>query len=319
MTSDLQREAAVEIAAAVFPWDARGLGACRGLLPGDAYARAAVAIAERPPARAMLLTGFPVGGYGETDGPPGAVSVGRTLVELGWDVVTVACQTTDAVVRTLLEDVGPVESANEAGREAPESCEALRRKYSPDLVVAIERPGLTADGRLMTMRGEDIIGVAAALDPLMRAPLSVAVGDGGNEIGMGALAPYLQAKGLIPGVSVTRAAHLLLAEVSNWGAYGLVAMLDLVTGRDTLPDGPTEAGWIERLVDAGAVDGMTRSNVAMVDGHSMQVNAQMLARLRDIVERYRGTSSADDLAPSTLIDDGRGGSGPFSPGGRRVG
>ena len=292
MTTDQQREAAIEIVAAVFPTDARGLGACRGLLPVDAYARAAAAIAAPSPTRAMLLTGFPVGGYGETDGPPGALAVGRALVELGWDVVTVACRTTDAVVRALLEDVGPVEAADDAGRGAGDACEALRRKYSPDLVVAIERPGLMADGRLMSMRGEDLTGVAAALDPLMRAPLTVAVGDGGNEIGMGALAPYLQAKGLIPGVSVTRAAHLLLADVSNWGAYGLVAMLDIVTGLDTLPDGPTEAGWIDRLVDAGAVDGMTRSNTAMVDGHSMDVNAQILVRLREIVERFRRTAGA---------------------------
>ena len=96
MTTDQQREAAIEIVAAVFPTDARGLGACRGLLPVDAYARAAAAIAAPSPTRAMLLTGFPVGGYGETDGPPGAMAVGRTLVELGWDVVTVACRTTDA-------------------------------------------------------------------------------------------------------------------------------------------------------------------------------------------------------------------------------
>ena len=292
MTTDQQREAAIEIVAAVFPTDARGLGACRGLLPVDAYARAAAAIAAPSPTRAMLLTGFPVGGYGETDGPPGALAVGRTLVELGWDVVTVACRTTDAVVRALLEDVGPVEAADDAGRGAGDACEALRRKYSPDLVVAIERPGLTADGRLTSMRGEDLTGVAAALDSLMRAPLTVAVGDGGNEIGMGALAPYLQAKGLIPGVSVTRAAHLLLADVSNWGAYGLVAMLDLVTGRDTLPDAATETRWIERLVEAGAVDGMTRSNTAMVDGHSMDVNAQILVRLREIVERFRRTAGA---------------------------
>ena len=292
MTTDQQREAAIEIVAAVFPTDARGLGACRGLLPVDAYARAAAAIAAPSPTRAMLLTGFPVGGYGETDGPPGTLAVGRILVELGWDVVTVACRTTDAVVRALLEDVGPVEAADDAGRASKEACEALRRKYSPDLVVAIERPGLTADGRLMSMRGEDLTGVAAALDPLMRAPLTVAVGDGGNEIGMGALAPYLQAKGLIPGVSVTRAAHLLLADVSNWGAYGLVAMLDLVTGRDTLPDAATETRWIERLVAVGAVDGMTRSNTAMVDGHSMDVNAQILVRLREIVERFRRTAGA---------------------------
>ncbi|MCY4112383.1 MAG: DUF4392 domain-containing protein [Chloroflexi bacterium] len=294
MTTSQNRRAAVavEIADAVFPTDSRGLGACRGLLPEDAYARAAVAIADRPPAQAMLLTGFPVGGIGETDGPPGAMAVGLTLSALGWDVVTVACDTTVPVVDALLADVGPVIAAPCTERGAEEACEALRREYAPDLVVAIERPGTTADGRRLTMRGEDITGIAAALDPLMRAPLSVAVGDGGNEIGMGAIAPYLQAKGLIPGVSVTRASHLLLAEVSNWGAYGLVAMLDIVTGRDTLPDGATEAAWIERLVAAGAVDGMSRSNSAMVDGHSHQVNAQMLDRLREIVERCRGASGA---------------------------
>ena len=240
----------------------------------------------------MLLTGFPVGGIGETDGPPGAMAVGQTLKALGWDVVTVACETTFPVVDALLADLGPVVAAPITEHGARAACEAIRREFTPDLVVAIERPGATADGRRLTMRGEDITGIAAALDPLMRAPLTVAVGDGGNEIGMGAIAPYLQAKGLIPGVSVTRADHLLLAEVSNWGAYGLVAMLDVVTGRDTLPDGATEAVWIDRLVAAGAVDGMTRSNTAMVDGHSLEVNAQMLASLRAIVGRYRGVSGA---------------------------
>ena len=292
MTTNRHRSAAAAIATAVFPTDARGLGACRGLLPSDAYARAAAAITARTPTRAMLLTGFPVGGIGETDGPPGAMAVGRTLTDLGWDVVTVACETTFPVVDALLDDIGPVAAAPStvaAPRRPARRCAA---KYAPDLVVAIERPGLTADDRLITMRGEDITGIAAALDPLMRAPLSVAVGDGGNEIGMGAIAQFLGAKGLIPGVSVTRAAHLLLAEVSNWGAYGLVAMLDMVTGRDTLPDGATEAGWIERLVAAGAVDGMSRSNTAMVDGHSLEVNAQILNRLREIVERFRGTAGA---------------------------
>ena len=198
--------AAVEIAATVFRTDARGLGACRGLLPGDAYARAAVATADRRPGQAMLLTGFPVGGVGETDGPPGTMAVGQALTALGWNVVTVACETTFPVVDALLADLGPVIAAPCTERGAQAACEALRREYAPDLAVAIERPGTTADGRRLNMRGEDITGIAAALDPLMRAPLSVAVGDGGNEIGMGAIAPYLEAKGVIPGVSVTRAA-----------------------------------------------------------------------------------------------------------------
>ncbi len=283
MTLDKYRDAAVAIAATVFKADTRGLGACRDLLPDDAYARAAVAIAERRSGRALILTGFPVGGLGETDGPPGAMAVGRALNELGWDVATVADDTTLPAVRPLLGDLGPVEAVDGSREDTRDACEALRQKYAPDLVVAVERPGLTADGRLMSMRGEDITRVSAPLDPLMRAPLTVAVGDGGNEIGMGSVAPYLDARGLIPGTSVTRSTHLLLAEVSNWGAYGLVAMLDLVAGIDALPDAATEASWIERIVDAGAVDGMSRANVAMVDGHSLDVSAQILAELSELV------------------------------------
>ena len=287
MTLDEYRDAAVAIAATVFKADTRGLGACRDLLPDDAYARAAVAIAQRRSGRALILTGFPVGGVGETDGPPGAMAVGRALNELGWDVATVADDTTVTVVRPLLADLGPVESVDGSRDDTRDACEALRQTYAPDLVVAVERPGLTADGRLMSMRGEDITRVSAPLDPLMRAPLTVAVGDGGNEIGMGAIAPYLEARGLIPGTSVTRARHLLLAEVSNWGAYGLVAMLDLVAAIDALPDGAAEASWIGRIVDAGAVDGMSRENVTMVDGHPLDVGAQILVELSEVVDAYR--------------------------------
>ena len=134
-------DAATEIATTVIPTDSRGLGACRGLLPGDAFYRAAVAIADRPPAQAMLLTGFPVGGIGETDGPPGAMAAGQTLAALGWNVVTVACDTTVPVVDALLTDVGPVIAAPIGESDATAACEALRRDFAPDLVVAIERAG----------------------------------------------------------------------------------------------------------------------------------------------------------------------------------
>ena len=80
-------------------------------LPGDAYARAAAATADRLPGQAMLLTGFPVGGVGETDGPPGTMAVGQALTALGWNVVTVACETTFPVVDALLADLGPVIAA----------------------------------------------------------------------------------------------------------------------------------------------------------------------------------------------------------------
>lgn len=287
MTLDKHRKAAIAIGEAVFATDVRGLGACRELLPGDAYARAALAIADRTPSCALILTGFPVGGIGETDGPPGAMAIGQVLGRLGWDVVTVTDDTTYPIVRTLLEDVGPVESVSRSYSSPEDGCDVLRRRYAPDLVIAVERPGRTADGVLVNMRGEDITAVSVPLDALMYADLSVGIGDGGNEIGMGAIAPYLDATGIIPGPCVTRATHLLLATVSNWGAYGLVTMLGIVTGVDELPDGTVEAGWINRIVAAGAVDGITRANIPMVDGHPLDESARVLDGLSSIFYKFR--------------------------------
>ena len=59
----------------------------------------------------MLVTGFPVGAPVDTDGPPGAMAVGQTLVDLGWDVTTVACETTFPVVDALLADIRPLVAA----------------------------------------------------------------------------------------------------------------------------------------------------------------------------------------------------------------
>ena len=81
----------------------------------------------------MLLTGFPVGGIGETDGPPGAIAVGQTLKALGWDVVTVACETTFPVVDALLADLGPVIAVPNAKQGARAACEAMRREYTPPI------------------------------------------------------------------------------------------------------------------------------------------------------------------------------------------
>ena len=292
MNLDSFHAVALAIASAVFPTDTRGVGAYRGLLPDDVYARAALAIAERRPGQALILTGFPVGGICETDGPPGAMAVGQALKKLGWEIAIVADKTTGPVLSALLGELGPVETVYGSHKDTRAACEALGQQYSADLVIAVERPGITADSRLMNMRGGDITRISAPLDCLMRAPLTVAVGDGGNEIGMGAIAPYLDAHDVVPGVSVTRATHLLLSEVSNWGAYGLVAMLDLVSAIDTLPNGNTDADWIKRLVDAGAVDGLSGENVATVDGHSLRATAKLLAQLRGLSRARRSQAKS---------------------------
>ncbi len=96
--------------------------------------------------------------------------------------------------------------------------------------VAIERCGRSPDGRPRNMRGVDVSAWTAPLDDLfLGGPWrKLAVGDGGNEIGMGKLPDGLIARFVPNGASiacVTSCDHLVVAGVSNWGAYGRMAAL----------------------------------------------------------------------------------------------
>ena len=54
-------------------------------------------------------------------------------------------------------------------------------------MISIECPGLAADGRYYNMRGEDITARCSFFDPFVTGAncATIAIGDGGNEIGMG--------------------------------------------------------------------------------------------------------------------------------------
>ena len=115
--------------------------------------------------------------------------------------------------------------------------------------VAIERCGRSADGRPRNMRGVDVSPWTAPLDDLFLAGpwVRLAVGDGGNEIGMGKLPAGLIARTVPNGekiACVTSCDQLVVAGVSNWGAYGLMAALAVAAsglgGDDReVPDGGT--------------------------------------------------------------------------------
>lgn len=131
------------------------------------------------------------------------------------------------------------------------------------------------------MRGESVNGYVAKTHRLFeilaeRRPdvVSVALADGGNELGAGSL-PWEVVARAVPGPAGGRAAcripaaHLLLAGVSNWAAYALGAAL-LGLCRETAMlramDVEREAKLIEALVRAGAVDGVTGRREPAVDG-----------------------------------------------------
>ncbi|HEY2991190.1 MAG TPA: DUF4392 domain-containing protein [Methylomirabilota bacterium] len=115
-----------------------------------------------------------------------------------------------------------------------------------------------------------------------QAPLAtIAIGDGGNEIGMGNVRGVLTRQGTLMAriASVVRVDHLVVAGVSNWGAYGIVAQLGRLTGRPLLHTPADERRLIEACVDAGAVDGITRRRERTVDALDADTHAAIVALL----------------------------------------
>lgn len=241
------------------------------------------ALAAAKPRRAGILTGFFVPKAeppsAETDGPAGAA-----LLALAFDRIGIACRLlTDDVCRSAcqaaLAGAGltgvPVDTAAPGGSVVP--ARDAWREWGVDWVIAIERCGLSADGRPRNMRGEDVGPFAAPLDHVFTAGpwRTIAIGDGGNEVGMGALPAGVIAGAVPLGgtiACVTPAHHLIAAGVSHWGAYALIAGLAVVEAAWRAPlraclDPEIDRRILETAVrDGPAVDGVTRLRALTIDG-----------------------------------------------------
>ena len=210
----------------------------------------------------IIGTGFPVGDTFETDGPVGAIALYDTLKTLGADP-WLACAAPLSWALQADYQVLELRAADLASaiREATENLQNLK----PVALISIERPGLTSDGRYYNMRGEDITARCGFFDPYMQAAScpTIAIGDGGNEIGMGNITQAISELDI--NVAVTGCDELLVADVSNWGAYGLISFLGLWAGRDLLA-ALSPSTILDYLSSKGSVDGVTRENTTTEDG-----------------------------------------------------
>ena len=264
--------------------DRRGVAELRPHLPADFCAQAAQYVMDHP-GPTVIVTGFYIlsSGAPETDGPPGAIAIGNALRALGRPVTYVA----DSYASPLLRDwIGgdsevvdfPIADIDTSKREAA----ALLDRLQPSLLISIERCGRTKDDTYENMRYRDITPFTARVDYLFEAGIpSVGIGDGGNEIGMGNLVEEIPKVETLPNnPTVSRADRLVIASVSNWGGYGLVAALSRLAGRDLLPSVEHETKMIHRLVELGAVDGTNGGAVPLVDNFSTEENGKVLEQLR---------------------------------------
>ena len=270
----------------------RGIEKLTQYLPPDYATRAARALYGSP--RVLMTTGFYVEGRPETDGPPGALFLGRALAALGASIGFVGEPDVLGLLRAAVEQLWLPEHLKDACPpdfiEFPvadaTASRALTQQiildWQPNAVVAIERCGCTQSDCFRNMLGLDISTWTARLDDLFTQPgvTTVAIGDGGNEIGMGSLAePICRELGITDPVK-TSVDHLVLAAVSNWGAYGIIAYLSRLAGQDLLPADSEEATALEIMVARGAIDGLTRRAELSVDGFPLEASSALIGVLR---------------------------------------
>lgn len=251
----------------------------RALEPGS-YLRAARLIVANK-GLVLIGTGFPVGDSFETDGPVGAIILYQLMQKLGVNAM-LACG--EPLFSVLKHDYACLELPVHSDKAEDFALESLLR-LQPELIISIERPGLAADGRYYNMRGLDITERCANFDLFFqhaRCP-TIAIGDGGNEIGMGKLAQAVAQLAITP--SVTDCDELLLADVSNWAAYGIVALVsklkNTAAGECWLLD-CQPVSLLTYLVSRGCVDGVTGCATVTEDSLLPEHALQLIADLQQL-------------------------------------
>ncbi len=253
---------------------------------------------------------------GETDGPLGAVGLARALA-LGLDARPVivtedhcldptiaalragglnALSYEELLQRSNAATVVPYPKDEEGGERA---AEGFLEEYDPGAVVAVEKGGPNREGIYHSSSGSSYQGGRAKIAPLFdRAAdagvVTVGIGDAGNEIGFGKIEETVRdvqpygaecqcpcGNGMATCVATD---HLIVANVSNWGAYGLQAILALLSETPDAMHGPDdERRMLEQSTLTGANDGFTDRPQQTVDGTAGATNAGMVAILRDLL------------------------------------
>ncbi len=251
----------------------------------------------------------------ETDGPPGAVTLARLLGDLGHAVVLLTDEPCARAMRVTAGSagLGEIQLAVAPLVGTPAWCEEFLRTQERagglDHLVAIERVGPSHDpsslaaqnrsgdppvdrfraqvpeeswGHCHNMRARvidewtaDISRLFDSLTEICPGARSIGIGDGGNEIGMGAV-PWEELVARLPGEGSERIPCRiatdwnLLAGISNWGAWGLAAAVAVLADRVELLS-PLTLEWQRELVAAmvangPGVDGPSGRQVVGVDG-----------------------------------------------------
>ena len=256
----------------------RGMKDVQSALEVGYYYRAAMLLKDLK-GTVLIGTGFPVADTFETDGPVGAIALYNALETLGATPVLVCGDPfAHAVENEYRVHKLPIGDLNSARSEAIAALAMLK----PVAIISIERPGLSAKGRYFNMRGEDISERCACFDHYLNEAScpTIAIGDGGNEIGMGNIKHAIEKLDIVP--AITECDELLISDVSNWAAYGIISFLSLWSQKDLLGDVKPLAV-LEYISKKGSVDGVTRENNLTEDSLPATEGQALVLQMRKLL------------------------------------
>lgn len=260
----------------------------------------------------------------ESDGPIGIAALIYTMQRsLGITPVIVADESMVEPLATVMRAIGysriPIDTVQEAcapskrptrafaiitlssdaDAAAKESRDLLDR-FQPAAIISCERGGPNEFGVTHNSQGKDISYGHCRSDLLFKAgyeqagrPVTIGIGDGGNEVGMGNIHDDLFqwlphgdvcccgcGGGIIP---ETHCDVLISSTVSNWGASALAAALTIMTGKpDALATMEVHQRAIEGTAAAGFIDSPTGEVAARIDGMDMPVHLSIAEQLAQI-------------------------------------
>ncbi len=310
--------------------DPRGYGVCKILYQasrkftgGPTCMNAAKKLCETLKAGdfVYIMTGFVLRPFkkAEMDGIVSSLLLCRALVK-AFDVkpIVVCPQDNERAVRALATCVGlhlfedfttlseiPVSMGmylfTKDAKKAEACADKLLLSAPPKAVISIECPGSNSVGVYHNATGLDVTELEAKQDILFEKAqkmgvLDVAIGDLGNEIGMGAIAdtliefiPYAAEGscrcGCGGGIAVkTKATNLITATVSDWGCYALIASLAfLMENVDIMHDEKLEKRSMICACENGMID-MYGWLIPAIDGFGTEINMPMVSLMREMVK-----------------------------------
>lgn len=240
----------------------------------------------------FIITGFPVPpkNVGETDGPPGASVLADILESADLKPIFLTDELCADVVKAARPKT-PVVQLPVNKEKADSMAEGLLSKHNPSILISIERPGWNTKKEYHTMRGINISSLVGKTDYLFhlarnRGTATIAVGDGGNELGCGAIIKAVQkhvpygAKCQCPcggGIAAaTPADVLVISGISNWGGYGIAACFSLLKGLKYRHNKKSEFQLLNHIISLGAIDSVTMKSKPFVDGVSPSINGHVV-------------------------------------------